>query len=265
MNTITFPGFNLEFNISKVAFKILGLEIYWYAIFIVFAMILAILIFKKRDGLYNICFNDILDLSLYVIPISIICARLYYIVFNLEYYLQNPNDILNIRNGGLAIYGGIIGGAITCFIFCIKRKINILDLFDYVVPAIVLGQAIGRWGNFVNVEAYGVETRSVFRMGIMELGTYKEVHPTFLYESLMCIVIFIVLLFMKNRRKFKGQIAITYLMLYSLERTFVEGLRIDSLMLGNVRISQILSIIIFVVSLIIYIIKLKSKTDNGID
>lgn len=262
MNLITFPGLNLEFNVSKVAFKIFGIEIYWYAILIVTAMCLALVMFKKRDGLYKIKFNDILDLSLYLIPIAIISARLYYIIFNLEYYLQNPGEILNIRSGGIAIYGAVIGGIITCFVFCKKRKINVLDLLDYIAPGLVLGQAIGRWGNFVNVEAYGSITKSLLRMGIIENGTYIEVHPTFLYESLACFAIFIILLIMKNKRKFNGQITFTYLGLYSLERFFVEGLRIDSLMIGNIRVSQMLSLIIFAVSLIIYIIKWKNFNNN---
>ena len=262
MNVVTFPGLNLEFNISKVAFKIFGIEIYWYAILIVAAMILALIMFKKRDGLYGIKFNDILDLSLYIIPIAIISARLYYIVFNLEYYLQNPREILNMRSGGIAIYGAIIGGIITCLVFCKKRKINMLDLLDYIAPGLVLGQAIGRWGNFVNVEAYGTTTSSLLRMGIIENGTYIEVHPTFLYESIACFAIFIILLIMKNKRKFNGQIAFTYLGLYSLERFFVEGLRTDSLMLGNIRISQMLSVIIFTVSLMMYIIKWKNFNND---
>lgn len=259
MNLITFPGLNLEFNISKFAFKIFGIEIYWYAILIVLAMGLALIIFKKRDGLYKIKFSDILDLSLYLIPISIICARLYYIFFNLGYYLQNPIEVFNIRSGGIAIYGAVIGGMITCFIFCKKRKINVLDLLDYIAPGLVLGQAIGRWGNFINIEAYGSATKSLFRMEIFKNGNYIEVHPTFLYESLACLAIFIVLLIIKNKRKFNGQIVFTYLGLYSLQRFFIEGLRTDSLMIGNIRISQMLSAIIFVVSVIIYIIELKKR------
>lgn len=258
MNIISFPGLNLELNISKVAFKLFGIEIYWYAVLIVCAMVIAIMMFKKRDGLYGIKFNDILDLSLYAIPIAIISARAYYVVFNLEYYLQYPKQIFNMRSGGIAIYGAIIGGLITCIVFCKKRKINLLDLIDYVAPGLILGQAIGRWGNFVNVEAYGVATKSFLRMGIIENGIYKEVHPTFFYESIVCFAIFIILLVIKNKRKFKGQIACTYLGLYSLERFFVEGLRIDSLMFGNIRVSQILSVIIFIISALIYFINLKN-------
>ena len=262
MDVIKFPELNLEFNISKVAFRIFGIEIYWYAILIVSAICLALIIFKKRDGLYKIKFSDILDLTLYLIPISIISARLYYIIFNLGYYLQNPSEIFNIRSGGIAIYGAVIGGIITCFVFCKKREIRLLDLLDYMAPGLVLGQAIGRWGNFINIEAYGTYTNSLLKMGIIENGAYIEVHPTFLYESLACFAIFIILLIIKNKRKFSGQIAFTYLGLYSMQRFFVEGLRADSLMIGNIRISQILSVIIFAVSLIIYIIKWKNFNNN---
>jgi len=138
MNTITFPLLNLNMKIDPVAFEIFGLEIHWYAIFIVSAMILALIIFKIRDDLYNIKFEDILDLAVFVIPIAIISARIYYIIFNLEYYIKSPEQILNLRTGGLAIYGGIIGGLITCIIFCRKRKIKILDLLDFIAPALAL-------------------------------------------------------------------------------------------------------------------------------
>ena len=148
MNQITFPLLNLQLNISPIAFQILGINIYWYAIILVSAFIIAMLIFKLRDGKYGINYSDILDLAIYVIPISIISARLYYVLFNLEYYILNPNQILNFRTGGLAIYGGIIGGAITCFIFRKKRKINILDLLDFIVPALALRTSNRKMGKF---------------------------------------------------------------------------------------------------------------------
>ena len=138
MNTITFPGLNLKFNISRIAFSVNNINVYWYAILIVFAFIIALVISKINDGKLNIKFSDILDLSIYVIPISILSARLYYVVFNIDKYIQNPLEIFDLRNGGLAIYGGIIGGAITCYIFCKKRKINLLDLLDYIAPCLAL-------------------------------------------------------------------------------------------------------------------------------
>jgi len=155
----------------------------------------------------------------------------------------------------MAIYGAIIGGAITCYILCRIKKISLLDLLDYIVPSIALGQAIGRLGNFVNVEAYGTETMLPWRMGIYEGGRYIEVHPTFLYELVVTLSIFIFLMIKKEKRKFKGEFACIYLIIYGLGRTIIEGFRTDSLMLGPLRVSQILSIIIFVTFTIIYLFK----------
>ncbi len=138
MNTVTFPMLNLKLEIDNIAFSIFGIDIYWYAIFIVSSMIIGLFILKKRDGLYDIKFEEIIDLSIYVIPISIISARIYYVIFELEYYINAPLEIFNFRTGGLAIYGGIIGAVITCIVFCKKRKIDLLSLLDYLVPVLVL-------------------------------------------------------------------------------------------------------------------------------
>lgn len=135
---VSFPGLGLNVHISKIAFSILNIDIYWYAILIVAAIIISLAIFKKNDGMFGIRFSDVLDLFLYLIPISFICARIYFVIFKLDYYMANPLNILNIRDGGLAIYGGIIGGAITCYFYCKKKKIPLLDLFDYIVPALAL-------------------------------------------------------------------------------------------------------------------------------
>lgn len=253
MNTVTFPLFKLELELSRIAFSIGNIDIYWYAILIISAFIISLIIFKIKDGTFNIKFSDILDLSIYVIPISIISARLYYILFNLDYYISYPDQILNLKAGGLAIYGGIIGGGITCYIFCKKRKINILDLFDYIIPCLALGQAIGRWGNFINVEAYGSVTNLPWRMGIIEAGKYIEVHPTFLYESLVTLCLFILLTAISKKRKYKGQLTLIYLIVYSFARMIIEGFRTDSLMIGSIRVSQMLSLFIFVVAIFAYI------------
>ena len=255
MKEVIFPLINLRLQLSPIAVSIGGIHIYWYAILIVAAFIIGIILCKKDDGKYGIKFNDIFDLMLFLIPISIICARLYYVVFNLDIYINNPIQIFNIRTGGLAIYGGIIGAIITCIIFCKVRKIHILDMLDYLAPYLALGQAIGRWGNFINVEAYGTVTDLPWRMGIIENGIYKEVHPTFLYESLATFAIFILLMILKNKRQYKGQITYIYLVLYSFARMLIEGLRIDSLMFYNFRISQILSLFIFVIFCIILLYK----------
>lgn len=146
MNSISFPLLNLNLNVDPVAFELFGTEIHWYAIFIVSAMLLALLIFKIRDGLYSIKFSDVIDLAVYMIPISIISARIYYVMFNLGYYIESPEQILNIRSGGLAIYGGIIGGLITCIIFCRKRNIKLLNLLDFIAPALALRTSNGKMG-----------------------------------------------------------------------------------------------------------------------
>lgn len=259
MNEIYFPGFNLKFNISSIAFKIFGIEIYWYAIFIVSALVIGLILCKKDDGKYKIAFNDILELSVIAIPVAFIFARLYFVLFNLKYYFQSPLQIFNIRNGGLAIYGGIFGGIFTTCIFCKIKKINILDMLDYLAPYIPLGQAIGRLGNFTNVEAYGTTTNSIFRMGIIENDTYIEVHPTFLYESLANLILFIILYVIRNKREFKGELTCLYFIGYGFIRTIIEGLRSDSLMLNSFKISQVVSCILFIVFSIILIIKLKNN------
>lgn len=251
MNIVNFPLVNLEIQLEKIAFSVFGIDIHWYAILIVIGIVIVLLLCKKDSGKYNIKFETILDLSLYIIPISIIFARLYYVFFNLEIYMEEPLKIFDFRSGGLAIYGGIIGAVITILIFCKKRNINFLDVLDYLVPFLPLAQSIGRWGNFINIEAYGSETNLPWRMGIVENGIYKEVHPTFLYESISTLIIFIILYKIRNKRRFKGEIVTLYLLMYSFVRFFIEGLRIDSLMFFNVRISQALSLSIFVVFCVI--------------
>lgn len=147
MEQIIIPILNLELNINKVAFKLCGVPVYWYAILIVFALSLAIFMYYKNDGKFGIYFDDIIDLSLVLIPISFICARLYYIIFHLEYYTTFER-IISIKDGGLAIYGGIIGGAITVYIFCKKRKISFLDLTDYIIPYLALRSSNRKMGEF---------------------------------------------------------------------------------------------------------------------
>lgn len=243
--------------ISRTAFSLMGIDIYWYAILITISIIIGFIWAKICNGRFDIKFENILDLSLFMIPIAIICARLYYILFNFSYYSNNISEVFNLRNGGLAIYGALIGAIITIIIFCKKKKINIFNLMDYLAPIIPLGQAIGRWGNYINIEAYGSETNLPLRMEIIENGVTKYVHPTFLYESICNFILFIILTKVSKKRKFTGQIVLLYFIGYSFIRFFIEGLRTDSLMFGDIRISQLLSLIIFVVSLIIYIINIK--------
>lgn len=248
MNKITFPELKLELNINKIALRVSNIDIYWYGVIIVSAIIIALIFCKKDDGKYGIKFDNILELLIFAIPISIIIARIYYVIFNLNYYSKNVLEIFNIKNGGIAIYGALIGGAVTTYIYCKIKKIDFINLLDFVAPYLALSQSIGRWGNFVNIEAYGEKTTVPWRMGILENGIYKEVHPTFLYESIATLIIFIILY---KKRKFKGELLYLYIILYSFVRFFIEGIRIDSLMLYNIRISQILSLALFVVFCII--------------
>lgn len=241
--------------IPKSAFSIWGIDIYWYAIIITFAIIVGYIWARIRDGKYGIKFEDVLDLSFFMIPIAIICARIYYIVFfDFNYYMNNPSEILNFRNGGIAIYGALIGAIGTIIVFCKIKKIKISDLLDYLAPIIPLCQAIGRWGNYVNVEAYGTETNWPIKMEIIENGITKYVHPTFLYESVGNFILFLILLKISKKRKFSGQITLLYFIGYAFIRFFIEGLRTDSLMMGNIRASQLLSLIIFIACTLIYII-----------
>lgn len=255
MKEVIFPEVKLSLLIDNIAFSIGKIDVYWYAILIISAIILVIVLLYKDDKKYGIKFEDVLELLIFMIPIAFIGARIYYICFKLDYYLADITRIFNIRDGGLAIYGGIIAGIVTIIVYCKIKKIKILDMIDYFAPYLPLGQAIGRWGNFFNVEAYGTETTIFFRMGIIENGIYKEVHPTFLYESFATFCIFILLVCIKDKRKYSGQITYIYLILYSFVRFFIEGLRIDSLMIGNIRILQLLSLLIFIIFLCVIIFK----------
>lgn len=260
MNVVTFPGLNLSFEFSKIAFTVFGISVYKYAVCIVLGILVALVLCRLNKEKFGIDFEFILENSILGLFFGIIGARIYYIIFSLEYYINNPNEILNFRNGGLAIYGGLILGAIAIIVNCKLQKKNILDFFDSIVPFVAIAQCIGRFGNFFNVEAYGYETTSFLRMGINTLSGYIEVHPTFLYEAVSTLVIGITLIIMQRKRKYSGQILILYCMLYGLIRFFIEGLRTDSLMFFNYRISQIISIIVLIISATILIVKkFKSK------
>ena len=239
--------------IPRVAFELFGLPVYWYGVLIVGSMLIAILWCRLHDGRFGVKFEKLLDLAIVMIPVAIICARLYYILFSLDYFLENPSDIFKITNGGLAIYGGIIGGVIVIAIFCKIRKMKFLDITDYIAPIVAFCQSIGRWGNYINIEAYGYETNLPIKMEVIENGIVKYVHPTFLYESICTFVIFVLLSFISKKRKFSGEITYMYIICYSFIRFFIEGLRTDSLMLLNCRISQILSLALFIVFGIILI------------
>lgn len=259
MKIINFEGLGIYLKINPVLISFNGIKIYWYAVIIVLGIAISLLLAKKDDGRHKIKYEDLLKLILFILPISIICARLYFVLFKLDYYIKNPTEIFDIRNGGLAIYGGIIGAILTIIVFCKKNKINILDMLDFFAPFLALGQSIGRWGNFFNTEAHGTETTSLLRMGIVEKGQYIQVHPTFLYESICTLIIFIILYLKRNKREYPGELTYIYFFLYGIARAIIEGLRTDSLMLGNIRISQVVSITLSVIFGVILIYKKVKK------
>ena len=260
MDVIKFPGIGLEFKINKVLLEIGNVKIYWYGFLIVLAFIVCMGVIRKllkTDKL--ISFEELLELFIVIVPSAIIGARLYYVLFNIEYYRNNMDKIFDIGSGGLAIYGGIIFSLLIIFIYSKIKKKNFIKLIDLLVIVLPLGQMIGRLGNFFNKEAYGIVTDSVLRMGIYVNNSYMEVHPTFLYEMIGTFIIFIVLLKNKDNKKYEGQNVTIYLMLYGILRFFIEGLRQDSLMVGNVRVSQLLSLILVIIFTTIFILKFKNK------
>ena len=251
MNYIAFPGLGLEFNISPVAFTILGIDIHWYGLIITTGIILAILYCSYLAKKQNIDYNIILDIALYGIPVSVIFARMYYVIFSFESYRDNLVDIFKIWNGGIAIYGAVIGAVLTAYIYCKCKKINVLKIFDICILGVMIGQIIGRWGNFVNAEAYGSVTDSPWRMAIYHYGELITVHPTFLYESSWNLVGFIILSLTFKRKKFNGEIFFSYLLWYGIGRFFIEGLRTDSLYFFNFRVSQIVAIVTALIGMIL--------------
>jgi len=240
----------------------------WYGILISLGLLLGVLVALKECKRVGFKEDNLLDFLLYAIPSAIVGARAYYVIFSWDYYSKNINEIINIRNGGLAIHGALIAGVIVgvlfCrgvivgVLFCRKRKINVLLLLDIVMPSVALGQAIGRWGNFMNQEAFGGPT--TLPWGIMVKG--QKVHPTFLYESIINFSIFIFLIwFRKNKKTTDGQVLGLYLILYSVGRFVVEGMRTDSLMFLGMRVAQLISLGLILTGAIL-LVYLKKKTVN---
>lgn len=234
---------------NPVALTVFNIDIMWYGIMITVGIALATAICCKRAPKHGITGDQILNFVIICIPVSIIGARLYYVIFNWSLYQGDILKIINIRLGGLAIHGGLIFGLTAAVILCIVWKIKPFEVLDLAAPCIALAQSIGRWGNYFNSEAHGGPTDLPW--GVMIDG--QTYHPTFLYESIWCMILFILLIYLDNRRRFIGQIILLYGMLYSIERFFVEGLRTDSLMIGPLRQAQVISIVIIILCLIGYI------------
>ena len=240
--TISFPGLGLELN-PPSSFSIGAFSIHFYGVIIAFGLILAVVYGLRRRKTFGFTEDDILDGVLCIVPFAIICARLYYCVFEWDAYKNNPISILYIWEGGLAIYGGVIGAAIGMIVYTKVKKLNLPALLDLVSLGFLIGQSIGRWGNFMNREAFGAPTESFLRMGLFNarVGAFEYYHPTFLYESLWNAVGFILLHNLTKKRQYDGQIALGYVAWYGLGRAYIEGLRMDSLFWGPFRVSQLLA------------------------
>ena len=256
---------------NQIALEIGPISIYWYSITMLIAIITGSYIFLKSAKKENYQEEFLTNLIFYGIIFGIIGARLYYIIFNLDYYKQNPIQIIEIWNGGLAIHGAIISGAIWFIYYCKKHQKNFLKIFDLATPALIIAQAIGRWGNFFNQEAHGIKVAKEtleqlhipkFIINGMEIDrTYY--HPTFLYESIWDLLGFIILIIIRKKCKTKnGTITAIYFIWYSLARFIIESLRTDSLMLGNLKIAQLVSITLFILGLIILLHNYKKRKEQ---
>ena len=246
--TISFPGLGLSFNPSRVAFSIGSKPIYWYGIIIAAGFLLAVYYAMRRADQFGLTQDNIIDMLICAVPLAIIGARAYYCLFSWNLYKDDPIRVLYIWEGGLAIYGGVIGAVIGLLLYTKVKKVKTSALLDIGGLGLLIGQSIGRWGNFMNREAFGAQTDSFLRMGLTDAsGATIYVHPTFLYESVWNAVGLLILHFYSKRRKFDGQIFLMYLGWYGLGRMFIEGLRTDSLYVGssNLRVSQLLAGICF--------------------
>jgi len=272
MAPIVFPGLGIEIDIQPVAFNLFGKDIYWYGIIIAAGFLLGVLVASRQAPSLGTSADELLDLLLVAVPCGLIGARAYYVLFYQELYID-PDGTFNwaraiaIWDGGLAIYGGIIAGVLAGFIFCRIKKISFWPLADAASYALLIGQLMGRWGNFVNREAFGGPCNALWRMGITVRGEYLEVHPTFLYESIwnligLCLLYFLV----RPRRKFSGQLFLSYVIWYGLGRFWIEGMRTDSLYLfgTGIRVSQALALAYAMVGILLMIVLIRKANMKSI-
>ena len=266
--TISFPGLGIEgINPPRtLPFSVFGKEIYFYGLIIALGFLLAILYAKKRVKQFGTNFDLVTDAILFAVPMAIICARIYYVIFQFDYYRNNLISIFNLRQGGLAIYGGIIGGVLTILVFSRLRRMKVARVLDTVAMGVLIGQILGRWGNFFNREAFGGYTDGLLAMqlpvsavrsgeitqqmmeNLIELGgvTYVQVHPTFLYESLWNLGVLAIVYLTRNKTKFEGELFMRYLIGYGIGRFWIEALRTDQLLIPGTAfpVSQGLSAVI---------------------
>ena len=268
MTEHTIQLFGLKFSINPVAFTIPGInwEVRWYGIIIAIGFLLALVYCFWRAKKFEIDSDKLIDCILVTAPAAVLCARAYYIIFHED----TPfSSFFKIHNGGLAILGGVIGAVIVGTIMCKIKKLNILSTLDLTAMGFLIGQGIGRWGNFFNQEAYGTYTNSTW-FGMTgdkiasEMGEGLLVHPCFLYESIWCLLGFLLLHILSNKRKFNSELACIYLIWYGIGRAVIEGLRTDSLYIGVMRVSQLLSILMVIAGIILLVVGLiKSKNKQN--
>ena len=254
---------------NPIFLEIGPIQIYWYSIFILIAFIVGGYLAIKEAKKFDISIEFMTNFFFYLVPIALIGARLYYVIFNLDYYLSNPFDIIKIWEGGLAIHGGLLAGLVFLIYYTHKYNISTVRMLDIAVVSVIIGQAIGRWGNFFNGEAYG----PVVSLGFLEKlhlptfiidgmlidGFYH--HPTFLYESLWCLLGFIIMLILRSKKNLRlGQLTSFYLIWYGIERLIVEGLRTDSLMLGCLKMAQLVSFGMIVIGIILFFVTMRNFT-----
>lgn len=267
-NKIGFPAFGLEFNINRVAFHIFSKPVYWYALIILTGFIAGLIFVSATCKKRGVSSDNVFDIAFYGLISGIICARIYYVIFDPGCLNGNFFNIVKIWEGGLAIYGGIIGAVISTIIYCKIKKLPILKIFDVCCPGLFIGQAIGRFGNFVNAEVYGRETSSIFGMTI---NGGSPVHPLFLYESIWNIIGLIILLIFRDKKKADGQVFFFYTLWYGIGRLFLEGMRQSQYILylidGVLGISQLVSALCIIMSILalIYLSNKSKIKSNKID
>lgn len=263
---ISFPSLGIDIDPVR-EFSLGPLSIHMYGLVIVFGLVLAVIYCMRRASQFGLTEDHILDGVLWVTPFAFLCARAYYCAFRWDLYAANPISVLYIWQGGIAIYGGVLGAVVGMLVFCKIKKISLGATLDLVLMGFLIGQAIGRWGNFFNREAFGAETDAWLRMGLYSplTGSITYHHPTFLYESLWNALGFVVLHFLSKKRTFDGQIALGYALWYGLGRTFIEGLRTDSLYIPGtgLRVSQVLAAVSCIAAAVVlayFVIKPPKKT-----
>ncbi len=280
MPEIWFPNLGIEIaHLDRVAFTVFGRNVYWYGIFIGLAVVLGVLMAMKEAKRTGQSPDMYVDFIIYALIFAIIGARLYYVIFSWDFYSAHPEKIFALREGGLAIYGGIIGGVVTAIVYCKRKGVNFWLLADTIAPCLAFGQMLGRWGNFFNREAFGGFTNGLLamRLQVSQVRTsdisaevmqhivnyggvdYIQVHPTFLYESLWNLCLFLLLIKFRPKKKFDGQVLGLYFLGYALGRVWIEGLRTDQLMLGPFAVSQLLSGVLIICAAVFLIWKGKQE------